>query len=95
MKYDKIQNDISVAKKNNHKLKMDLEKKYIIINKTISTIENQQCAIYLSKHKTAYYKKCIEELHDKTALCDYFSTKVNAHLTQTDYEVILYYLKIN
>lgn len=91
LKYNEIHKEILETKKNYHKLKTNLNEKNELKKNIINNIESHESIVYLSKHKTDYYNKCIKMLNDKLDICDYFSIEENEDLTKTDFEVIILY----
>jgi len=79
---------------NNNKIKADLNKKIDSKKMLFKDIELKQNASYLAKHKTEYYSKFIEELKEKSNICNHFSTEFNEDLTKTDYEVTTIYYNV-
>lgn len=96
-KYNKIQKEIVDIKRNNYKMKTDLNEKTERKKNIIKNIDLKQNIIYLVKHKTENYSKFIEILNEKSNVSNHFSTEANDDLTKTDYEVsnmTIYYCKI-
>lgn len=89
MKYNKIQKEINDAKKQNDKIMTELNEKNELKKTLIHNIESKQNIMYLSEHKTDYYKKFIEELKEKSNICSHFSVESDELLTKSDYEVPL------
>ncbi|XP_022163307.1 uncharacterized protein LOC111028850 [Myzus persicae] len=85
-KYNKIQKEITDAKINNKKLKMDLNEKIEQKRNVIKHIENKQDTTYLANHKIEYYNEFIKTYNELSKICDHFSREPNKDLTKTDYE---------
>ncbi|XP_026819663.1 uncharacterized protein LOC113558414 [Rhopalosiphum maidis] len=85
-KYNKLQTDIINAKKNNSKLKMDLNEKIEHKKNIIKNIEIKQNTSYVANHKIEYYNEFIKMYSELSNVCDHFSTEANKDLTKADYE---------
>lgn len=90
-KYSKIQKEITDAKRNNEKLKLDLNEKIEQKRDVIKNIENKQDTSYLANHKIEYYNEFIKTYSELSNICNHFSREVNKDMTKADYEVTFLY----
>ncbi|XP_025207495.1 interaptin-like [Melanaphis sacchari] len=85
-KYNKLQKEITDAKLNNSKLKINLKEKIEHKKNIIKNIEIKQNTSYVANHKIEYYNEFIKMYNELSNICDHFSKEANKDLTKANYE---------